>query len=227
LGRPIIRKGHTSLAGIAASLILVAIVHHEVEAIRVTLDKATRDCHVPAAFGAVALVPWGGRRNRIRLMRPRIRPHAIEVPGVRSRVSVRSDRYCVGGLVYRSDGSFPCPEDRIRRSPRAAKLPVARKLSNARRNPCYVCNEHRWEHWATRRVDAPLSLGGPSHRGYYVIRGVVHHRRNRVASCGHTPAGGYHINLANTQREGVFVTVEELQRLGDAVLSHPRQSEGG
>src|SRR5262249_58007174 len=99
----------------------------------------------------------------------------------------------------------------------------------------HVCYEHRWEHWATRHVGARLIAvgnGRPNHWGYFAIR-VGDHRRNRVVSCGRT-GGGLHLNLANTQREGVFVIVEELQRLGEAVgihrhyegAQHPRLVEG-
>ncbi len=55
------------------------------------------------------------------------------------------------------------------------------------------------------------------------------HRRNRVVSCAYLRSyrsAGYHLSLANTQRHGVFVIVEHLQRRGDAVVSHPGQSEG-
>ena len=133
-GRPRHRKEHTSLADIAASVILVAIVHHEVEAILVTWDKVKLG-HVPAAFGAVALVRWGGRRHRIGAW--------SEVPVVRWRVSVGSDSNCgwVRGIVNCLDGTFPCPEDRIRRDRRAAKLPVARK--RVPRICRHVCDVHR------------------------------------------------------------------------------------
>src|SRR5206468_12999114 len=128
-GSPRHRKVHTSLAGIAASLILVAIVHHAVEARPVTWDQVKRG-DVPAAFGAVALVRWGGRRHRITTY--------PQVPVVRSRVTVRSYRYYVGilGFVHHSDGSLPCPEDIIRLDRRAAILPVASKLIEIGRASC-------------------------------------------------------------------------------------------
>ncbi len=148
---PGIVKIHTILADIAASLILVAIVHHEVEAILVTWDQVKRG-QVPAAFGAVALVRWGGRRHRIGAW--------PQVPVVRSRVSVRSDRYCVGLVVLSTvlTAPFHVPKTASGGIACAAKLPVARK--RVPRICRHVCNVHRWEHWATRRVGAPLSLCG-------------------------------------------------------------------
>ena len=187
-------------------MILVAIVHDEVEAIVVTWRQVKRR-YIPAAFSAVALVRRGGRRYRIGGGDACC---SVEVPVVRWWVGVWSDRYYVGSFVQRADGSFPCPEDRIRRDARAAKLPVAGKGVTRARKRIQVCNEQRWEHWATRRVDTSLGFCRTGLWIHYTCRSGRGRRRNReVTSYGRTGAGN-HLSLANTQRHGVFVIVEHL-----------------
>ena len=197
-------------------MILVAIVHDEVEAIVVTWRQVKRR-YIPAAFGAVALVRWGGRRYWIGGGDACC---SVEVPVVHWWVGVWSDRYCVRrhGSVHHGDGSFPCPEDRSRRDARAAKLPVAGKWVGVARRRIQVCNEQRWEHRATRRVDTPLGFCRTDLWIYYTCRRGRGRRRNReVTSYGRTGAGN-HLSLANTQRHGVFVIVEHLNRYRSAAV---------
>ena len=204
-------------------MILVAIVDDEVEAIVVTWDQVKRG-YIPAAFGAVALVRWGWRRYRIG-------PPAccsVEVPIIRWWVGIRSDQYYVGrhGFVQRADGSFPCPEDRMRRDPRATILPVASKLVARARRHIQVCNEQRWEHWATRWVDTTLGFCRTDRWIDYTCRSGRGRSRNReVTSYGRTGAG-FQLSLANTQRHGVFVIVEHIQRERSAAVASHGNLEG-
>lgn len=98
-------------------------MHNEVNAIVVTTDQ-TKVAGIPAAFGAIALVRWGGRRHRIG------GTSCSEVPAsIRRWVSIgRDSNYGRDlGLVDYLRRSFPCPEDRIWRNARATILPVASK----------------------------------------------------------------------------------------------------
>src|SRR5437867_9190218 len=87
-------KDRTILADIAASLILVPIMHHEIEPILVTWNQVKRG-QIPAHLGAIALVHQP-RRNRITP-----RPKVIVVL---RRITIRRDRYHIGilGLVHLS-----------------------------------------------------------------------------------------------------------------------------
>ena len=99
-------------------------MHNEVNAIVVTTDQ-TKIAGIPAAFGAIALVCWGGRRHRIG------GAARSEVPVIIRRwVSIGRDiNYVWGhGLVNCLDCTFPCPEDRVWRNARATILPVTSKL---------------------------------------------------------------------------------------------------
>jgi hypothetical protein len=58
------------LTRIAAALVLVAVVNHEIQpigmpALQRVADFVPQLVNVPANFGAIALVLWGGRRHRI------------------------------------------------------------------------------------------------------------------------------------------------------------------
>ncbi|PYI77572.1 MAG: hypothetical protein DMF01_00920, partial [Verrucomicrobia bacterium] len=44
-----------------------------------------------------------------------------------------------------------------------------------------------------------------------MVRGVVHHRRDWADTSYGDTGAGLHLSLANTQRQGVFVTVEHIQ----------------
>jgi len=130
---------------------LVAIMHNEVDAIVVTTDQ-TKIAGIPAAFGAIALVRWGGRRHGIGAW--------SEDPVIRRWVSIGRDSNCGWdlGLVDCLGRSFPCPEDRVWRNARATILPVASKLVGIARRHVQVCNVQRWIHGPARRVGTPLGL---------------------------------------------------------------------
>jgi len=98
-------------------------MHNEVNAIVVTTNQ-TKIAGTPAAFGAIALVRWSGRRHRIG------GAACSEVPVIRRWVNIGRDSNYVWslGLVDCLGRSFPCPEDRVWRNARATILPVASKL---------------------------------------------------------------------------------------------------
>ena len=129
-------------------------MYNEVNAIVVTTDQ-TKRAGIPAAFGAIALVRWGGRRHRIG------GAACSEVPAHILRwVSIGRDANCVWGhgLVHYLGRSFPCPEDRGWRNARATILPVASKLVGIARRHVQVCNVQRWIHGSTRRVGTSSGL---------------------------------------------------------------------
>jgi hypothetical protein len=151
-------------------------MHHEVDAITVTWDQVKRG-DIPADFGAIALVLWGGHRHRIGAW--------PEVPVIRRWVSIGRDSNCGWGpgLVNCLDRRFPCPEDLGWWDARATRLPVASKLVTRARRHAQVCNEERWEHWPARRVGTPLGLCRTDLWVHYTSR-VCEQGRNRVIRGG-------------------------------------------
>ena len=196
-------------------------MHNEVNAIVVTTDQ-TKIAGIPAAFGAKALGLWGGCRYRIG------GAACSEVPVIRRWVSIGRDSNYVWslGLVDCLGRSFPCPEDRVWWDARATILPVASKLVARARRHIQVCNEQRWEHWATRWVDTTLGFCRTDRWIDYTCRSGRGRSRNReVTSYGRTGAG-FHLSLANTQRHGVFVIVEHIQRERSAAVASHGNLEG-
>jgi hypothetical protein len=129
-------------------------MHNEVNAIVMTTDQ-TKRAGIPAAFGAIALVRWGGRRYRIG------GAACSEVPArIRRWVGIGRDINCVWGhgLVYYRGRSFPCPVDRGWRDALATILPVASILVGVARRHVQVCNVQRRIHGPARRVGTPLGL---------------------------------------------------------------------
>ena len=111
-------------------------MYNEVNAVVVTTDQ-TKRVDIPAGFGAIALVRWGGRRHRIG------GPACSEVPvRIRRWVSIGRDSNCVWdhGLVDYLGRTFPCPEDRAWLDGRATILPVAGELVGVPRRHVQVCN---------------------------------------------------------------------------------------
>ena len=159
-------------------------MHNEVNAIVVTTDQ-TKRAGIPAAFGAIALVRWGGRRHRIG------GAACSEVPAnIRQWVSIGRDVNCVWGhgLVHYLGRSFPCPEDRGRRDARATILPVASKLVGRARRHVQVCNVQHWIHGPARRVGTSGGLCRTDLWVYCTRRSARGPGRNRVIRHGGSPA---------------------------------------
>jgi hypothetical protein len=171
----------------------------------VTSDQ-TKRVDIPAGFGAIALVRWGGRRHRIG------GAACSEVPASILRwVSIGRDSNCVWGhsLVDYLDRSFPCPIDCGWRDARATILPVASKLVGGARRHVQVCNVQHWIHGTGRRVGTSLGLCCTDVWVDCTRWSARWPGRNRVIRGG-GPAYGLYRDLADTQRHRVFVIVEEL-----------------
>ena len=159
-------------------------MHNEVNAIVVTTNQ-TKIAGIPAAFGAIDLGHWGGRRHRIG------RAACSKVPiRIRRWVIIGRDiNYVWGhGLVDCLGRSFPCPEDRVWWDARPTILPVARKLVGVSRRHVQVCNVQRWIHRPIRRVGTPLVLCRTDLCISYTRRSARGPGRNRVNRHGGGPA---------------------------------------
>jgi hypothetical protein len=159
-------------------------MHNEVNPIVVTTDQ-TKRAGIPAAFGAIAFVRWGGRRHGIG------GAACSEVPAtIRRWVSIGRDSNYGWDLrlVDCLGRSFPCPEDRVWRSARATILPVASKWVGIARRHVQVCNVQHWIHGPTRRVGTPLGLCRTDLCANYTRRSARGPGRNRVIRYGGGPA---------------------------------------
>src|ERR1051325_1560079 len=108
------------LAAVAADLVLVAVVDHELEAVGVAHHHGAGGdeiVDVPAHLGAVALVLEPARGGIA----------GAEVPVVLGRIGVGGDGDDGGGVggVDGADGGLPGAEDGVRRERGPAHLPVA------------------------------------------------------------------------------------------------------
>ena len=158
-------------------------MHNEVNAIVVTTDQ-TEVTGIPAAFGAITLVRWGGRRHRIG------GAACSEVPVIRRWVNIGRDSNYVWslGLVDCLGRSFPCPEDRVWRNARATILPVASKRVGIARRHVQVCNVQRWIHGPTHRVGTSGGLCRTDLWVNYTRRSGRGRGRNRVIRHAGGPA---------------------------------------
>src|SRR5881396_1888576 len=100
-----------ALARVAAHLVLISVVHHELDPVHVPLlDRPCREqrVHVPRDLGAVALV-GEPRRGGVA---------AVQVVIVLGRIGVRCHRdgWRVPRVVERPDRPLPRAEDRVRRN---------------------------------------------------------------------------------------------------------------
>src|SRR5437016_6463294 len=220
------------LARVAARLVLVAVVHHELQAIRAPADHLSRGdegVDVPAHLGAVALVAQGRIGHGIAL---------AEIPVVLGRIGIwrDCDRRRRPGLVDGPDGSLPRAEDCVGREGGAPGLPVPGLAGRVRGD---VGDEERGEHRPIAQVrvsgargrvgaglvaveggradlgirDAATGGGGAAQRREWVVRdrgaGLRLHR--------HPPYA---------ERERVLVVVPELDRQPRRRRDGARRAEG-
>src|SRR3989449_295416 len=200
------------LARTPADASLIAVVHHELQAVGVALDHppgGDQVVHVPAHFGAVALVGQA-RGSGVA---------AAEIPAVLRRVDVGYD----GGQRLRlrqvdgPDGPLPRAEDGVGRQRCPAGLPVAGPAVRIRGE---VGDEERGEHRpvaqvgiasARRPVGAFLRSveSGRANLGIEHAPGIRRERRKGVVRRRH--AGfGLHQNATDAERQGILVVVPEL-----------------
>src|SRR5207244_1962773 len=206
------------LARVAARLVLVAVVHHELQAIRAPADHLSRGdegVDVPAHLGAVGLVAQGRVGHGIA---------PAEIPVVLGRIGIwrDCDRRRRVGLVDGPDGSLPRAEDCVGREGGAPGLPVPGLAGRVRGD---VGDEERGEHRPIAQVrvsgararvgaglvaveggradlgirDAAAGGGGAAQRRELVVRDRGAGRR-------------LHRHPPHAERERVLVVVPELDR---------------
>src|SRR5438552_2398083 len=152
-----------ALARVPAGAVLIAVVHHELQAVGVPRDHLPgghQVVHVPAYLGAPALVAEA-RRSGIA---------AAEVPVVLHRVGVvrDGDERRRSRLVDGPNGALPRAEDGVRRNRRPARLPIAGLAARSRGG---VGDEERGKHRPVAQVGIAGALRRVGARQVSVERG--------------------------------------------------------
>ena len=204
------RKRGAALAHVAARLVLIAVMDHEIEPIGVIGYQAELG-HIPTHFRTVALIDQI-RGNRISKW--------AELVVVLGGIDIWSHRHhgWILRLVHCPDRGFPRSEHRMRRNRRAAKLPVA---GQAARITGDVGNEQRRIDWATGNIGARLVPRRRGRTDHWIGcgAGIGRERCHRVIRRDRT-AGRLHNHAADTQCERVFVVVKDANLLRRATTAY-------
>src|SRR5439155_9953824 len=207
-----------ALARVPAGAVLIAVVHHELQAVGVPRDHLPgghQVVHVPAYLGAPALVDQAYRSGIA----------AAELPAVRRRVEVVRDRdnRWRSRLVDGPNGTLPRAEDGVRRNRRPARLPIAGLAARSRGG---VGDEERGKHRpvaqggiaaAQLRVGARLVSVEPRRADLGIERasGIRGELRKGVVR-GRRAGSGLHHDATDAERQGMLVVVPDLD--GEAGL---------